>query len=155
MVCQAVCQPAYLPVCLAHTEPACLSHPYTMPVCLSVTHTTCMHICLSQPHTMPVCHTCKLPSYLSVTQKACLSAALAVKKKSIFRHWCLQVKKGKFAALLQHAQDHSWSPAIVKSGFERTGIWPVNISKIDKKWLANQDEREGKMSNICVEGWNK
>lgn len=42
--------------------------------------------------------------------------------------------------MLQIAQDKSWGPSIVKGGFKRTGIFPMDPDRVDNKWLAKESQ---------------
>ncbi|CAC5411815.1 unnamed protein product [Mytilus coruscus] len=45
------------------------------------------------------------------------------------------IKKNKFAIVLQQAQDKAWSPHVIKQGFRKTGLYPLNSTAIDKSFI--------------------
>ncbi|CAC5377335.1 unnamed protein product [Mytilus coruscus] len=45
------------------------------------------------------------------------------------------IKKNTFAIVLQQAQDKAWSPHVIKQGFRKTGLYPLNSTAIDKSFI--------------------
>jgi hypothetical protein len=48
------------------------------------------------------------------------------------------VGKGNMAIVLNDAQENAWSKGVIKSGFKRTGIFPLNRSQIDNSLLVGK-----------------
>lgn len=51
-----------------------------------------------------------------------------------------KVCKKQFASVLEVAQDQSWSPLEVKSGFQRSATHPVNFNVINPKVLVKKNK---------------
>ncbi|CAC5365281.1 unnamed protein product [Mytilus coruscus] len=45
------------------------------------------------------------------------------------------IKKNKFAIVLQQTQDKAWTPHVIKQGFRKTGLYPLNSTAIDKSFI--------------------
>ena len=48
------------------------------------------------------------------------------------------VNKGSFVVKLHEAMDHAWSPGAVKGAFRRTGIYPLDRTKISNEGLPSK-----------------
>ncbi|CAC5426583.1 unnamed protein product [Mytilus coruscus] len=68
----------------------------------------------------------------------------------------------KFAIVLEQAQDKAWSPHLVKLGFRKTGLHPINSKAIDKSFIRpshnntnENNEEDTSMTNPADDVCNK
>ena len=57
------------------------------------------------------------------------------------------VNKGNFAAVVHESMDHAWSKGAVKGAFRRTGIYPLDRSKISNENLPDKSPESSTSSS--------